>query len=397
MGNPLVAVAPAPAGAAPIHHFYSQNTWIEGAAVDQLHQVACLAGVRRVAAFPDLHPGKHGPVGCAVLADRIYPHLIGNDIGCGMSLFALGKPARKLRLDKVAQKLRALEGPWTGDANQYLRNAGLPSGLEGQALGTLGGGNHFCELQCVGAVYDDATLAASGMTKDDALLLVHSGSRSLGTDVFNRVFDQHHGLEPTTQQAQAYMQAHDQAVVWARVNRQVIALRAADALRADIRLLADSPHNLIELRDDGYLHRKGAAKADGTLVPIAGSRDAPSFLVKPCGNLAESLSSLAHGSGRRYDRASMTGRAGKMKSDRERLQRTSFGGHVICDDRQLLIEEAPLAYKDPEQVMADLAAAGLAEKLAALHPLITFKKARDEERTMRRDKQSRLRDRRRGR
>src|SRR5882724_7883443 len=70
-------------GCAPIHVFASSKSWIEGNATLQLQQVAGLPGVRAVAAMPDLHPGKYGPVGCAILADRIHPQLVGSDIGCG--------------------------------------------------------------------------------------------------------------------------------------------------------------------------------------------------------------------------------------------------------------------------------------------------------------------------
>jgi release factor H-coupled RctB family protein len=87
-------------GRAPIHTFYSDKSWIEGSAVQQLNQVAALPGVTAVAAMPDLHPGKYGPVGCAILADNVHPHFVGSDIGCGMGLFQLDIPLRKFRTEK---------------------------------------------------------------------------------------------------------------------------------------------------------------------------------------------------------------------------------------------------------------------------------------------------------
>ena len=63
-------------GRAPVHAFYSSSSWIEGAAVRQLESVADIPGVRAVAGMPDLHPGKYGPVGCAILADRIHPAFV---------------------------------------------------------------------------------------------------------------------------------------------------------------------------------------------------------------------------------------------------------------------------------------------------------------------------------
>ncbi|MET3598150.1 RNA ligase RtcB family protein [Martelella mangrovi] len=360
-------------GAASIHRFYSENAWIEGKAEEQLDAVAAMEGIIAIAAFPDLHPGKYGPVGSAILSDRIYPQLIGNDIGCGMSLYALDLPARKFRLDKAARKLRLLEGVWDGDAGARLASDGLPPDLHPNALGTIGGGNHFCELQVVDTVLDDI-----GLERGQLMLLVHSGSRSFGTEVFSSVIDHSGGFDPDSETGQAYMEAHRQAVLWASLNRAIIVERAARALHCDFRPVCNAPHNLIEPGPRGLLHRKGAAKADMPIVPLAGSRDALSYLLKPNRHKPEALASLAHGAGRKYDRRSMTGRAGVTRSDRENLSRTSFGGLVICEDRQLLIEEAPQAYKDPAHVVGQLQAARLAEPVAALKPLLTFKKATPE-------------------
>jgi release factor H-coupled RctB family protein len=70
----------------------------------------------------------------------------------------------------------------------------------------------------------------------------------------------------------------------------------------------------------------------------------------------------------------MAGRVGATRSDRERLTRSPFGGRVICEDRALLVEEAPEAYKPIEGVIADLAAFGLARAVASFRPLVTVKK-----------------------
>ena len=137
------------ASAVHIQHCYSPQTWIEGAALQQLNNVAALPGVSSVAAFPDLHPGKYGPTGIAVLSERLHPQLIGNDIGCGMSLFELDLPLRKLRIDRAAERLRQLEAENVFDPAEELAGSDLPEDLYPQALGTIGGGNHFCELQAV--------------------------------------------------------------------------------------------------------------------------------------------------------------------------------------------------------------------------------------------------------
>ena len=99
--------------------------------------------------MPDLHPGKYGPVGCAILAERVHPEFVGSDIGCGMALFAFDESARKLRLDKAADRLRILGEPWDGDAVARVEEAGLAEAGFAASLGTIGGGNHFCEVQAV--------------------------------------------------------------------------------------------------------------------------------------------------------------------------------------------------------------------------------------------------------
>ncbi|WP_299800738.1 RNA ligase RtcB family protein [uncultured Ruegeria sp.] len=355
-----------------ITKFYTSAAWIEGRAEAQLEEIAGWTGVQKIAAFPDLHPGKYGPVGCAVLADRIFPQLIGNDIGCGMSLFQLDLPVRKLKLEKALRRMRDLGEPASEDQRWRLEDAGLPTDLFATSLGTVGGGNHFCEVQTLAGADDGTRLDASHLH-----LLVHSGSRGFGNAVLGSVPDgAFAGLDPENDIALAYRHDHDRAVRWASLNRQTIAERAAEALRADLASISDAPHNLLARHGDGWLHRKGAAVAEQEFVPLAGSRASASYLMAPTGH-DDALGSLAHGAGRRYDRSSMHGRVRAKKSDIEAMQRTSLGGRILCEDRDLLIEEAPLAYKSAKSVAEDLERTGAAHCIAEFHPLLTFKKTRD--------------------
>ena len=355
-----------------ITKFYTSAAWIEGRAEAQLNEVAGWTGVQKIAAFPDLHPGKYGPVGFTVLADRIFPQLIGNDIGCGMSLFQLDLPVRKLKLEKALRRMRVLGEPASEDQCWRLEHAGLPTDLFATFLGTVGGGNHFCEVQTLAEADDSTCLDASRL-----YLLVHSGSRGFGNAVLGSVPNgAFAGLDPESDAAWAYLQDHDRAVRWASLNRQIIAERAAEALRADLTLLVDALHNLLARHSDGWLHRKGAAVAEVGFVPLAGSRASASYLMAPTGR-DDALASLAHGAGRRYERSSMHGRVRAKKSDLETMRRTSFGGRILCEDRDLLIEEAPLAYKSAKSVFEDLERTGAAHCVAEFHPLLTFKKLRD--------------------
>ena len=353
-----------------VREFYSDGAWIEGRAVDQLHEVASWPGMGTVAGFPDLHPGRYGPVGGAFLADRIYPQLIGPDIGCGMALFRLDLPRRKLKLDKAARRLEVLEdGAGAEEARDALRETPAER-LGPQGLGTLGGGNHFCEVQVV----EKATETAPGLAPGDLCLLVHSGSRGYGAGVFTGIEDSWKtGFLPGSTAAESYVTLHDAAQVWARINRALIARAAAEALRCEAELICDAPHNHLEARADGWLHRKGAAAPDRGLAPLAGSRESLSYLLAVPEGPAEALGSVSHGAGRRYDRAAMHGRIRRVKSELEAMRQTRFGGRVICADRDLLIEEAGSAYKDAGAVLRDLEEFGLAREMASLAPLITFK------------------------
>ena len=111
--------------------------------------------MRLAVGFPDLHPGKGSPVGAAFVTEGvIYPHLIGGDIGCGMALFKTDLVRRDVKLDRWADLRFDLEHPWEARCSEVLAASDLESTEFDQALGTLGGGNHFAELQTVEEVLD---------------------------------------------------------------------------------------------------------------------------------------------------------------------------------------------------------------------------------------------------
>jgi release factor H-coupled RctB family protein len=365
---------------ATIHRYFSNKSWIEGAALDQLEKMSRLPGVTDIAAFPDLHPGKYGATGVALLSQRLHPLLIGNDIGCGMSLFELDLPHRKLKIDKASERLRRFDEQAIVNPREQLAQAGLPDGLFQDALGTIGGGNHFCELQAVESLLPAGQEA--GLDSQMLYLLVHSGSRGFGAQVFTDLLAQHkdlmQGFDPQTDAGADWLNLQDQCVAWASLNRRLIAQKAATVLRADWRILADVPHNLVRRLAGGFVHYKGAAAVSpGEMAPVAGSRATLSYIVRAGTAVEGSLGGISHGAGRKYDRATMHGRVGKNRSERDELLRNSWGGVAICDDRNLVIEEASSAYKDAAQVVADLQEAELVDGLAAMRPLVTYKKATD--------------------
>ena len=361
-------------------------SWIEGAAEVQLSKVAELPGMIKAVGMPDLHPGKGGPVGAAFLADSIvYPYLVGSDIGCGMSMFKTDVKAARLKLQSWERRLRTgiLEGSWDGDTEEWLADYEvLPSGHE-SALGTIGGGNHFAEWLKVKEIVDADSFEQLGLDAKRILLLIHSGSRGFGAQILRQHVDEYTdaGLSVETSKGREYLQQHDHAVAWAKVNRALIAHRIADALGIELSSILDVVHNFVEYTQigeiEGWLHRKGATPSDQGVVAIPGSRGAYTYLVQPLGDGQRNMSSLAHGAGRRWKRSGTKARL-ENRFQVSELQRTDLGSRVICDDKNLLYEEAPPAYKSIDDVVEALVSAGAAKVVAILTPVLTYKKVRVE-------------------
>jgi release factor H-coupled RctB family protein len=332
--------------------------------------------MRHVAGMPDLHPGRGYPVGAAFFSvGRLYPALIGNDIGCGMALWATDLDANKVSLDKLDKRLGNIDTPL--DESWHELAASLaPAGTGfGAALGTIGGGNHFAELQRVDAIYDDA--ADLPLNPRQLLLLVHSGSRGLGQAILEEQVRTHGhaGLAQDDAACTAYLTRHDTALHFAKANRELIARRMLDRLHAAGKPLLDVHHNFVAPAtvdgERGWLHRKGTTPSDAGLVVIPGSRGDYSYLVAPQPS-EHGLFSLAHGAGRKWMRSECKDRLVRRFTPAQ-LHRTSLGGHVVCEDKQLIYEEAPEAYKPIDSVIAPLVEAGLVKVLARLRPVLTYK------------------------
>ena len=357
----------------------SPKNWIDGEALRQFHATARLPGVRGAVGFPDLHPGKFAPIGTAFVTDGvIYPHLIAGDIGCGMAFFATDLLRRKAKADRWSELPFDLEHPWEGDVRERLQREELCSTQHAESFGTLGGGNHFAELQSVEKVFDRDAFAALGLAKEELALLVHSGSRAFGQSVFEDYLEENGatGAAASSAAATRYLLCHDHAVNWAKANRAVIAERFLGALDASGRRVSDACHNSVACRsfegETVWLHRKGAAPADRGPIVIPGSRGALSYLVQPLATGFASGWSLAHGAGRKWSRSESRLRS-RERFHHDELVQTGLGGRVICEQRDLLYEESPLAYKTIEVVIEDLVEAGLASVIATFRPLLTYK------------------------
>jgi release factor H-coupled RctB family protein len=352
------------------------KSWIETEAIRQLYATARLEGIKLAVGLPDLHAGKGHPVGAVFVSEGvIYPAIIGNDIGCGMGFWQTDLPRRKARLDRWANLPFDLEEPWEGDVTDWLSSEQLPSTGFDAALGTLGAGNHFVELQQIDEVADGSALKKLGMDADRIFLLVHSGSRGLGEAVLRAYLECNGGAVGVRADSAAsshYLGGHDLAVRWARSNRKLLARRCLELLSAKAECLWDVTHNAISYENGGWLHRKGASPARNGWAIIPGSRGAFSYMVAANGDLNAAGWSLPHGAGRKWSRSESRLRVREYQKAAQ-LTQTALGSRVICENRNLLYEEAPLAYKNVETVIEDLKQAGLIRVLARLRPLLTYK------------------------
>jgi release factor H-coupled RctB family protein len=359
--------------------FASAQSWIEGEAVRQLYATSKLDGMRLAVGFPDLHPGKGSPVGAAFVTEgALYPHLIGGDIGCGMALFKTDLVRRDVKLDRWARLPFNLEHPWDEPVADVLAEHELESTEFDTALGTLGGGNHFAELQSVEKIFDAIAFKKLDLGKQQLVLLVHGGSRGLGESILREHVSEHYGesVEADSFAAGAYLRGHDFALRWANANRQLIARRFVQTIGAEVECLWDGCHNSITAhemdREAVWIHRKGAVPAEGEFVIIPGSRGSLSYMIKPLSNGESHAWSLAHGAGRKWARSEARSRM-RERFDKAQLAQTAMGSRVICEERDLLYEEAPEAYKNISKVIQDLEQAGLVSVIATFRPLLTYK------------------------
>lgn len=395
-----------------------ESVWMEGDAITQLARAAAMPDCVAAVGMPDLHAGPGIPIGVALaFGQTVHPHLVGGDAGCGARVITVGK--LKLRGDQLERRVRdhfagpvlgalidvddvdpleLLDAIWRGGSRAIARlrvsdelaayaeqdpeldvlpaSAELPEFLAApelaSALGTIGGGNHFVELGQVGEVIDKEAASAIGLDRRGHAILAHSGSRGLG-----RMLAAHWGMQALTDPAeqQRYLGQLAGAIRFAQANRLLLAWRMLEACGA-ARLSRidggfDLVHNFVVRDDSGWLHRKGCApaKLDEPAV-ILGSRGAPSWIMRGCGNAA-CLCSIAHGAGRRMTRSEARAKIA-LRHKRASLGRTATG-RVICDDKDLLYEEHPDAYKAIDPVIDSLELAGAATRVASLEPLVTVK------------------------
>ena len=371
----------------------SDNNWLETEAVDQLKTTTDLKGICCGIGMPDLHPGKGQPIGAAFISQNIiYPHLVGSDIGCGMGVWKLNIKPKKINVNKWDKSLYGLDDELSNEEIFNLDSL-LPKNIAmtnfDRKLGTIGGGNHFSEIQQVEEVFNERLLGSLKLNKNSIVLLVHSGSRGIGQNILRNHIDQQGaiGLDTKSKEAKEYLNKHDYANEWGVVNRNIIAHRFFQKLNVSGDLLLDVSHNHVQplsrecaeslgySGDDYWIHRKGASPTASSLVMIPGSRGSLSYLVKPINDVRKTSASgfsLAHGAGRKWKRSDAKGRL-VSRYDHKSVLQTPFSSRVICAHKDLAFEEAQQAYKNIDLVIRDLQLAGVIEVIASFKPLLTYK------------------------
>jgi len=354
----------------------TENTWMESEAVEQVKRISEFRGVVKAFGYPDLHPGKT-PVGAAFITEKvIYPTLIGNDIGCSISLFQTSLLRKKFKIEKAMKGLIAIGS--LGELHNPKQVDDDKSGDQNNFnLGTIGKGNHFGEFTEISEILDKEEFQKLALDKSKVYLLVHSGSRGLGEHILRKYIENYscdNGLEEGTEVFLKYLEDYKLATAFARDNREIIAEKLCDAVNCNCeKLVIEAVHNGIEEKGGFYIHRKGSSPAEeDSFVVIAGSRGTSSYIVKTINASIDTGFSIAHGAGRKWKRAGcMEKLQGKFM--RKDIKNGNMGYNLVCSDKNLIYEESPEAYKNIERVISDLEAFRMIKVVARLTPLITYK------------------------
>ena len=397
------------------------KSWCENCEEGAVQQAVNLAHhpalVHHVALMPDAHLGYGMPIGGVVAADNaVIPAAVGVDIGCGMIATETDVPAeafaemsfRRAFQEKLKERIPVGEGvshrvtqDWEGfeeyTAHNGMRSSLWPSKLDRMNLGTLGGGNHFVELQKSTPV-DGSAGEPEGGAK--VWLMIHSGSRNLGKRIEEhyhriaaRICERFHSPLPDKDLAFLPIDeptGHDYftdmlfALRYAKENRR----RMMEAMKATLAEFVpgvnfirtiDIHHNYAAFEEHFgekvCVHRKGAtsAKLDEIGI-IPGSMGTASYIVRGLGN-PDSFMSCSHGAGRRMSRI-----AASTTLTVEECDKAMDG--IVCErwhkykgfgkaKGRLDLSEAPQAYKDIEDVIAS--ELDLVEPLVRLVPLASLK------------------------
>lgn len=447
-GDGYYALQTEDTGDVPVRLFLTPNLLAdaEETLYRQIINATRFPGTKLVVITPDTHYGYGVPVGCVLLTDAeagaIAMGPVGYDIGCGIlsaksdipvdvatpekrlafnravmrrvSLGAGGKSVRLKNLDR-----RAFDNLIRGGAEYYVEKYGAafdrsraerhrlpvdddwqpPLGGKGQPergieqLGSLGGGNHFIELQ---RAEETGTL----------FVQAHTGSRGWGHGLATNYFelaklekpdvitDLDLGFfTPESAHYRSYLNAVAAGGNFAIINRLILFEQVAEAFKevfgAELELIYEISHNLVQKEwhpefGEVWVHRKGATRAfpaghpalQGTMwesqghpVLIPGSNKDFSYILRPQADAVNSAYSVNHGAGRRMSRAA----AAKTLNQRQIDDEYRAAGILVNADGRVPIDESARCYKSAEEVVAAVVGARLAKIEYTLFPLASLK------------------------
>jgi tRNA-splicing ligase RtcB len=437
---------------------------VESKALEQLVNITTMPGIVNYAiAMPDIHSGYGPPIG-GVGAMRfpdgvISPGFVGYDENCGCRLLLSEHREKEIKpnLDKLATEIQKEVPSGLGRGRKIklsiaqinrILDGGVPylvkqgygekediencehEGKIEQAdasyvsekakkrgrdqVGTLGSGNHFCELQKVAEVFDEEVAEVFGLFRDQIGIMIHTGSRGLGhqncTDYLRIVIpaypkygiklpDKELACVPfNSSEGQRFFKAMSAACNFAWSNRHMIthyvrrAWKSVLGEKESLKLLYDVAHNIAKIEEhevDGQkmkliVHRKGATRAFpsahreipekykevGQPVLIPGTMGTASYVLVGTKKSKEAWYTVCHGAGRTMSRHAARRRVSGYEAVKELEKK---GIIVKCHSMKGIAEEAPLAYKDINSVVETVHQAGLSKKVAKLVPLAVIK------------------------
>jgi tRNA-splicing ligase RtcB len=444
---------------------------IEDQAIQQVINVSSLPGIISYSyAMPDIHYGYGFCIGgvAAFPADSgiVLPGGVGYDINCGVRLLSTKIAGDELENYKEnigysilshiptgmtkksnlklssKQFMNVLQKGAEEIANHYTKTQvgstanlksiessgklpfNMPEIISRRALdrgysqvGSLGGGNHFIEIQLIEEIYDEQAAAIFGLEKGKITIMIHTGSRGFGhqiaSDYIELLRKKNLGkikindpqliyAEIQSKEGQRYLQALNAASNFAWANRHLLMddiveiferTFGSSAQQLGIHLVYDQAHNIAKFEEHiikgksqkVLVHRKGATRAFppghkdvpeeyraiGQPVLIPGSMGTASYVLKGTPAAMElSLGSSAHGAGRRLSRSKAIKYSSGMNV-REKLKKKNI--LVFCHSNKGLREEIPEAYKEIDEVIDVTDGAGISKKVARMVPLVVVK------------------------
>lgn len=380
----------------PVKIWLSDISAVEESCLKQAENLARLPfAVNHIALMPDTHTGKGMPIGGVIACEgAVIPNAVGVDIGCGMAFVETNIPVKALRETvtgsgnlvqaicgdilrniptgfahyKTPQPSAVLDAAKEQCEKYEFDRELLPQIDEGYfQVGTLGGGNHFIELQ------EDE----NGM----CCIMLHSGSRHFGNIVgqyFNKIAralnEKWYSSVPSewnlpflpvdTDEGKRYLEWMQLSMDFAYENREAMLAKIKDIFTKYVfKFLGIEPeytgqinchHNYAALENhfgrNVYVHRKGAIRArEGELAIIPGAMGSYSYIVRGKGD-PESFMSSSHGAGRAYSRS-----AAMEKFSVESVITDLKQMNVVLSKNKKsdVAEESRFAYKDINEVMAN--------------------------------------------